>query len=156
MEPDLFALVAEVARSLADDGLGTFHSRSHKYGAKVWFDADRPSPSHFEAQVMARRHIDGEGGIAVEIGWHGEARSESENEGLLQALLDSEHRWRKPLGDEAQADRYFNATKWRRLSEAWLDPDLSIEGVDLEIGTRLADYVNAIQPVLNDLAPEQS
>ncbi len=155
MEPDLFALVAEVARSLCDDGLGTIHSRSHKYGTKVWFDADKPPPPHFEAQVMGRRDIDGQKGIAIEIGWHGEARKEQDNELLLQALMEREPRWRKPLGDEAEAGEFFNSTKWRRISEAWLDPDLSEEGVDLEIGSRLADYINALQPMLSDLADQQ-
>ncbi len=96
MEPDLFGLVAEVARSLCEDGLGTIHSRSHQYGTKVWFDADKPPPSYFEAQVMGRRDIDGEKGIAIEIGWHGEARKEQENELLIQALMEREYRWRKP------------------------------------------------------------
>lgn len=155
MEPDLFALIAEVTRSLSNDGLGDMHSRAHKYGTKVWFDAERPPPSHFEAQVMGRRDIDGETGIAVEIGWHGEARSEQDNERTLQALMDRERQWRKPLGIEAEPGEFFNATRWRRLSETWLEPDLSVQGVDLEIGSRLADYVNALQPVLKDIGDQQ-
>lgn len=155
MEPGLFSEVAEVARSLAHDDLGPMHSRSHKYGTKVWFGNAEPPRVHFEAQLMGRKHVDGEKGFAVEVGFHAEERSEELNETVLGYLVKNEKKWRKPLGPEAEAGEFFNASKWRRISEVWIDEDLSAEGVDFEIGARLADYVNAIQPVLSTLPEDE-
>lgn len=151
MEPEFFAIVEDVARSLSDDSLGQMHTKSHRYGTKVWFDSVEPLRTHFEAQVMGRQHIDGEQGVAVEIGWHGEERSEETNEQTMQALVAHEPKWRSALGPEAEAGEFFNASKWRRISEVWIDPDLSEQDSDVEIGARLADYINALQPVLNSL-----
>lgn len=98
---------------------------------------------------MGRKHIDGVKGFAVEIGFHAEERDETRNDAVLAHLVASEKKWRKQLGPEAEAGEFFNADKWRRVSEVWIDEDLSVEGIDFEIGARLADYVNALQPLLN-------
>lgn len=154
MAPDLFDHAFEIARSMSGELGERLRSKSHRGGVKVWFDVDDAPRVHFEAQVVARRHVDGADGAVVEVGLHSELKVESANEDELRRWLDDEPRWRPLLGSEAVAGAFLGASKWRRVSDVWLDIDLSTEDPDdldeiaMEIGSRLADYFEAFEPLL--------
>jgi hypothetical protein len=64
-------------------------------------------------------------------------------------------RWRKALGDDAEATGFLvpkggagRAKDWARLSETWPDPDLSDPDLPFELAARLTDFVVALQPLL--------
>jgi hypothetical protein len=71
----------------------------------------------------------------------------ADNEAVILALLKRESRWRKTLGDEAVAGEFLGRDTWRRISETWPDPDLGDPELVLELGTRLTDYITAIEPL---------
>ena len=84
--------------------------------------------------------------MALEIGWHAEYRDPAENEAALDALLGKEKQWRKRLGAEAEAAPFYGADEWRRVSEAWIEPDLDDEELAFEIAGRLTDYMTSLEP----------
>ena len=126
--------------------LGVFRSRSHRRGIKVWFDTEKPGREHFEAQLLARRHVDGSEGMALEVGFHAEHRDEAANEAVIARLEGRATSWRKSLGDEAEIGVFFGADGWRRVSEVWLEPDLDDPDLAFEVAARLVDYVSVIEP----------
>lgn len=148
MDKDLFDQVDDIVRSLSACDVDRMRTRAHRYGIKLWFNDEKPTRLHYEAQMLGRKNIDGVKGIALEIGFHAEHRNEAENEAALAALLAKEKSWRKTLGKEATAGPFFGADNWRRLSDVWLDPDLSGEDVAFEIASRLVDYVDALEPLV--------
>lgn len=143
----MFDEVAETIRALLPPDLEDAHVRSHRRGVKIWFGPGKPSKEHYEAQVLARRHVDGKPGTAVEIGFHSEHPKREQNEEVVAALDDAEHQWRKVLGREAKAGVFFGADNWTRLSEAWIEPDLDDPEFPFEVGTRMVDYITAIEPL---------
>jgi hypothetical protein len=148
VELALFDEVAEVVRGLVPRDLGELRGRAHRYGVKVWFGApDRAGPEHYEAQVVGARHVPGAKVLAVEVGFHAEHREEAANEAALAVLTGRAARWRKALGGEAEAAGFLGRESWRRLSETWPDVDLGEPGLALELGTRLTDYVLALEPI---------
>jgi hypothetical protein len=148
VELALFDEVAEVVRGLVPRDLGELRCRSHRYGVKVWFGApDRAGPEHYEAQVVGARHVPGARVLAVEVGFHAEHREQAANEAALAVLTGRSASWRKALGGEAEAGEFLGRESWRRLSETWADVDLSSPEMALELGTRLTDYVVALEPV---------
>ena len=72
MQLSLFDQVDDLLHALVPDELGRLESRTHRRGVKVWFDSDDAPREHYEAQLLARRHVDGTEGMALEIGWHAE------------------------------------------------------------------------------------
>ncbi len=148
MEPDLFADVAGILPSLLPPGVGRAHQRAHRYGVKVWFGGEEPNRDHYEAQVVGARDVPGATVLALEVGFHAEQPKEAANEATLAALVAGRKAWAKVLGDEATAGPFLGrATKWRRLSETWIDPDLSVDDLAFEIAARLADYITALEPL---------
>ncbi len=147
MDLPLFAQVEDLVRALTPEELGELRTRAHRRGVKVWFGSDRPASTHYEAQLLARRHVDGTDGTALEIGFHSEHRDPARNDAALDRLLAHEERWRKALGVEAEAGAFFGAAGWRRLSEAWVEPDLEEPDLAFEVASRLVDYVAAIEPI---------
>ena len=148
MELRLFDEVCEVVRSLVPAELGEVHGRSHGYGVKVWLGGPKPGREHYEAQVIGTRHVPAATVLALEIGFHAEHPDERKSEATLQRLLQAEKRWRKVLGDEPEAGAFLGNADWRRVSETWIDPDLSEDGLAFEIGARLTDYVTTLEPLL--------
>lgn len=148
---DLFAQVDDIVRSLCGPDSDDLRSRVHRSGIQLWFGSDKPTRLHFEAQVLGRKKVDGTDGLALEVGFHAEDRDESVNEAVLATLAAAEAGWRPMLGDEATAGVFFDADRWRRLSDVWIEPDLSGDDVAFDIASRLVDYLDAIQPVLNQL-----
>ncbi len=146
MELPLFDQVAEVVRSLTPDELGDLRIRTHRRGIKVWFDADKPPREHYEAQLLARRHVDGETGMAMEIGFHAEHRETEHNISAIATITVTEPRWRAIQGRDAEVGEFYGAENWRRVSEAWLEPNLEDPELPFEVGSRLVDYLEAIEP----------
>ena len=146
MQLSLFDQVDDLLHALVPDELGRLESRTHRRGVKVWFDTDGAPREHYEAQLLARRHVDGTEGMALEIGWHAEYRDPAENEAAFEALLGKENQWRKKLGTEAEAAPFYGADDWRRVSEAWIEPDLEDEELAFEIAGRLTDYMTSLEP----------
>ena len=68
---------------------------------------------------------------------------------MLGLLLKAEKRWRKVLGTDAVAGPFLGrADLWRRVSETWADPDLGEPDLGMEVASRLADYIDALEPLL--------
>lgn len=148
MELSFFDEVAELVRAATPDELGVPRIRAHRRGVKVWFGGDTPSRDHYEAQLLARRHVDGRSGTALEIGFHAEHRDEARNVVIADRLAADDRHWRSHLGDEAELGVFFGADAWRRLSEAWIEPDLDEPDLAFEVAARLVDYIAALEPSL--------
>jgi hypothetical protein len=146
VELPLFEQVADLVWAMVPEELGTLRRRTHRRGIKVWFDLAKPPRQHYEAQLLARRHVDGREGSALEIGFHAEEREADLNAAALKQILRSETAWRTILGPTAEAGEFYDAPNWRRVSEAWLEPDLEDPELPFEIASRLVDYIEAIEP----------
>ena len=154
MELPLFEQVGDAVRSLTPEELGRVNFRAHRRGIKVWLsppdqpagDGDRAPRAHYEAQLIARHHVDGRSGAALEIGFHAEHRETERNRAEIETIAASEGRWRKILGAEAEIAPFFGAENWRRVSEAWIEPDLDDPDLVVEVASRLVDYLEAIEP----------
>jgi hypothetical protein len=145
----LFDQVAEVLHGLVPRQLGPLRYRAQRYGVKAWFGPDKAPPEHYEAQVLAARHVDDATVLALEIGFHAEHREVKRNDDALAMLLRKEKQWRRVLGAEAVAGPFIGRPdQWRRVSETWADPDLDEPDLAVELGTRLTDYVIALEPLL--------
>lgn len=131
---------------MSPDSIGEVRVRAHRRGVKVWFDTDAAGKEHYEAQLLSRRYVDGTEGMAIEIGFHTEHKDHGQNIAVIDQLLQTEKTWRKELGGEPEVDVFYGADNWRRVSEAWIEPDLDDEEITFEIASRLIDYVSAIEP----------
>ncbi len=146
MELTVFEEVGELVRALSPEEIGDVRVRAHRRGIKVWFDTAKPTKEHYEAQLLSRHYVDGTNGMALEIGFHAEHKDVAANEAVIERLTSSEKKWRKKLGDEPEVATFFGADNWRRVSEAWIEPDLDDPEVAFEIASRLVDYVSVIEP----------
>ena len=146
MDLPLFDQVADVVRSLTPEELGELKLRTHRRGIKVWFNTEKAPREHYEAQLLARRHVDGKDGMALEIGFHAENPEAKTNATILADIVKSEKKWRKILGDNAESGEFYGAANWCRVSEAWLEPDLEDPELSFEVASRLVDYLEAIEP----------
>lgn len=106
------------------------------WSVKVWFDEPR---EHYEVQWLDGRH--------VEVGFHSEHRDEARNEAVLAALVAGEARWRAELGDDPVAGLFVGGRPehWRRVSEVWLDVDLSSVDLAMEAADRVATYAEVLE-----------
>ena len=149
MEQGVFDHVRDAIESLLGDDHGELHGSSHRRGVKIWFGAadGRLAKEHYEAQLIAH-----DGGAALEIGFHAEHRDPADNDRVLAGLLDVEPTWRPALGDTAVAGGFLGRDGWTRISEVWAAPDPEDPDAPMEIAARLADYVDAIEP-LRQTAP---
>ena len=144
MEQGFFDHVRDATESLVGDDHGGFHGSSHRRGVKVWFGiADgRAAKEHYEAQLIRLG-----GAVALEIGFHAEHRDPTLNQQTLEQLLAVESTWRSDLGEEAEAGPFLGMDEWTRVSEVWPAPDPDDPEAPMEIAARLADYIDAIEPV---------
>ena len=151
VELGLFDAAAEVVRTLADDeGL---RIRARRWGLKVWFGPATPTPVHWEAQLLAARHVQGATALALEVGLHLEDRDAARNDALLAALVTAEPRWRRSLGEAPVAGPFLGRPEdWRRVSETWVDPDLDDPALATDVGTRTIEYVRALGPFVVPVA----
>lgn len=120
--------------------------KAHRRGVKVWFDSEAAPRMHYEAQQLRRQHVDGIDGMAIEIGFHAEDPEESKNDAEMDRIAKSEKTWRRILGLEASVGEFYGSSSWRRVSEAWIEPDLDDPELAFELASRLVDYVTAIEP----------
>ncbi len=148
MELPLFDQVADLILAMTPDELGDVKTKAHRRGVKIWFGGDKAGREHYEAQLLARRHVDGADGHALEIGFHSEHRDKNINQAVVDHLENHQSQWRDDLGAEAEVDVFYGADNWRRVSEAWLDADLEDPDLAFEVGARVVDYVSALEPVL--------
>ncbi|MEU5882958.1 hypothetical protein [Spirillospora sp. NPDC047279] len=146
LDEGLFEQVGEVVRGSAPRDLGELRLMVRRTGVKAWFGDAAPQREHYEAQVIAadiavqaREH-------AVEIGFHAEHPKAADNDAALGRLTAAEARWRPALGEDATAGPFIGPAAWRRVSELWLDPELSDRDLAFEIGVRLVDYMAALEP----------
>ena len=100
----------------------------------------RAAREHYEAQLI---RVDGD--AALEIGYHAEYSKEPDNQAALDRLPAKT--WRRALGKEAEAGEFIGMGGWRRISEVWDPPDPDDPEAPIEIAARLADYVDAIEPL---------
>jgi hypothetical protein len=142
----LFEQVADALHALVPDDLGPWQQRNHRWGLKLWFgDAARPGKEHYEAQVVAARHVAGAVTLAVEVGFHAEHADPAANEAVVARLGTT---WRRALGREPEVGPFLGHDGgWLRVSETWPDPDLADPDVPLELAARLTDYAVALEPL---------
>ena len=142
----LFDQVAEVTRSMIPDDLGVLHLRARRWALKAWFGPAEPVKEHYEAQLLGRQHVPGATALGLEIGFHAEHRDPADNDACLTRIQRAAD-WRAELGPEAEVGGFIGRPdQWRRVSEIWVDPDLSDDGIAWEIAARLTDYIVAIEP----------
>ena len=146
-----FEQAGEVARMLLPAEIGPVQHRAHRRGVKLWVGADACPPEHYEAQLVGRRHVDGVDGVAIEVGFHSERKKEPENDEVLQALVADRPEWDDGIGEEATAGVFLGHEGWRRISEVWIEPDFEDDDLGFEMGSRLADYVLALEPLVIQL-----
>jgi len=148
VEPSLFDDVGDAVRGLVPPELGDAYLRAHRYGIKLWFRTAKPGREHYEAQVVGARDVPAARMLALEVGFHAEHPKEAENDAVIARLEAVRRRWQREIGGEAEAAPFLGrAAHWRRISEVWLDPDLSEPGLAFEIASRLVDYVTALEPL---------
>ena len=147
VELSLFEEVAEVARGLVDPSLGPLRTRARRYGLKAWFETVECGKEHFEAQVVGAKDVPAASVLAIEVGFHSEHPQAAKNDECLASLLAGEKKWRKALKEAETGEFLGGGRPWRRVSEAWADPDLGDEELAFELGERLAAYVNALEPL---------
>jgi hypothetical protein len=149
VELQLFDLVRDGLVALLPSELGEWHARSHRYGIKVWFGtASKPAREHYEAQVIGARDVPDAQVLALEIGFHAEHPDPAENQRAIAILTRAKKRWTRVIGSEAVAGAFIGRRDdWQRLSETWADPDLSDPDLPMDVATRLADYITALEPV---------
>ncbi len=143
MDRSFFEHVLDAFEGFVDDDLGEPQSTWHRRGLKVWFGpADGKSArEHYEAQLIRQG-----GEAALEIGFHAEYAKEADNQAALERL-GGKPSWRKALGKDAESDEFIGMEGWRRISEVWEPPDPDDPEAPIEIAARLADYVEAIEPL---------
>ena len=151
MESSLFEEVGDVVLGLVPRDLGVPRSRARRYGIKVWFGPAEPTREHYEAQVIGSDHVPEAATLAVEVGFHAEHPRLADNDAIIARLAAVEKRWRDIVGGEAVTGPFLGrADSWRRISETWADPDLDDPGLAFELGTRLTDYITALEPLLRE------
>ncbi len=139
VERSFFHQVQDVFEGFVIDVGGTLHSTAHQRGIKIW--VDDATREHYEAQLI---RVDG--GTVLEVGFHAEHAKVGDNDAVLDRLLDDEHVWRRALGGEPEAGAFIGTDRWRRISEIWEEPDPDDIDVAIEIASRLASYVSALEP----------
>ena len=147
MELELFDQVADALRAMVPADLGDLRTQPRRWGIKAWFDADDCPREHYEAQVIAAKHVPGADVLAVEIGFHAEHPKPADNDLALTAILAAADGWQAELGPEAEAGEFLGRTGWQRVSETWSDPDLTDPEVCFEVADRLAAYIIALEPL---------
>jgi hypothetical protein len=148
VELGFFDEVAEAVRGLVSTGRVDMRQQVRRWGLKAWFGAERPAREHYEAQLIAPDGIPGAAVLALEIGFHAEHPDVADNEAVIARLVAGQEPWRAALGDDAVVGAFLGRfPDWRRVSEAWPDPDLSDPELPVQVALRLADYIEALEPL---------
>jgi len=147
VELELFDQVADALRAMVPGELGDLRTQPRRWGIKAWFEVDDCPREHYEAQVIAAKHVDDADVLAVEIGFHAEHPKAADNAAAVAPLLAAAETWRSELGPEAVAGDFLGRSGWQRVSETWPDPDLSDPEICFEVADRLATYITVIEPL---------
>ncbi len=148
MDEMLFDQVAEATRTLVPDDLGTLRLRARRWALKAWFGPGNPTPEHYEAQLLGPKDVPQATLLGLEIGFHAEHKQPADNDACLARIRAAGSGWLADLGPEAEVGGFIGRPdQWRRVSEVWIDPDLTDEAMAWEIAARLTDYILAIEPV---------
>jgi hypothetical protein len=145
---ELFEVVADALRGMVPPELGEPRCSWHRYGVKVWFGPEKATRLHYEAQVVGTRHVPEATVLALEVGFHAEEPKPDVNDAVLAHLVTHQARWREALGTAPVAGEFLGRDTWARVSEVWLDPDLSDEDLGVEVAARLTDYIEALEPLV--------
>jgi hypothetical protein len=140
-----FEAVVDALVGFLPPELDDFNCKPHWSGVKVWYGDEHRE--HYECQYVARP--DGEPGPALEIGFHSEHPNPKHNAEVLAALTTAERRWRRALGNAAEAGPFMGsqADTWIRVSEFWLDDEVLQPDAAIDAADRLAQYIAALEPV---------
>ena len=159
MDLSPFEAAGALLPGMLPSGLGEVRHYAHKYGIKVWFDAEKATKEHYEAQVVGAKDVPDAKVLAIEVGFHAEHKAAERNEETLARLLESEKAWRKVLGPEPDTGPFLgNQKNWRRVSEVWDHAGLT-DDASVEAAERLADYIKVLEPLrlkARKRAPRQS
>jgi hypothetical protein len=152
LELSLFDEVADALRGAVPPTVGPdpFRCRPRRWGIKVWFGPETPGREHYEAQVIGPHGVEGATVLALEVGFHAEHAKAADNEAVIARLMEGESKWRRTLGPEPVVGEFIGSEgggAWRRISEAWPDPDLGAPDLAIELADRLADYLTALEPL---------
>ena len=140
MDDSFFDHVRNAVEGFVGGIPGTIHTTAHSRGVKVWFgDSTR---EHYEAQLIRDDKM-----VKLEIGFHAEYPNAPENEAVLTHLTSLETTWRKQLGKDAETGPFIGRKGWTRVSECWEPPAATSIDEAIDVAARLADYVNALEPV---------
>jgi hypothetical protein len=116
-----------------------FHATAHSYMAQLWSGNKQ---LHYEAWIRERLGV-------IELGLHFEADALT-NARLLAAFRARERAIRRALGTDVRIETWDKgwARVWEPIELATLDQSFLAR-----IGTRIAAYVTALEPVLRDEVP---
>ena len=86
--------------------------------------------------------------LALEIGFHSENPKAEDNDASPRSRCSGVNAGgARRSGPEPVGGPFLGRDSWRRLSETWLDPDLSDPDLPVEVGTRLYEYIAALEPL---------
>ena len=109
---------------------------------------ERPTREHYEAQLIAADGVDGAMVSALEIGFHAEHPDAEENDAAIARLMAGQDRWRERWASGAVVGAFLGRfPDWRRVLEAWPDPDLDDPDLPVQVALRLTDYIDALEPL---------
>ena len=144
----MFDEVAAILPSLLPDGFGELRMQARRWGIKVWVGPARPTREHYEAQVLGKDADPAAKVLCIEVGFHAEGAKEADNDAAVEKLMKRRRDWSSVIGKEAVAGDFLGgATRWRRISETWPDPNLGDAELPFEIAARLCDYITAFEPL---------
>ncbi len=143
---EFFEQVRDALRSAIAPEYVEFGGYAHGAGLKVTIGTGERTKEHYEAQII---HGEWSGSIELEIGFHSEHAKAERNDAVLARLTDVESRWRKDLGRDPVAGAFIGNDRWRRVSETWEKFDFRDPSLPFEVADRLAQYVEAIEPILD-------
>lgn len=154
MELHLFEHTGELVRTMVSDTGPALRYRAHRRGVKIWFGPEKPTRFHYEAQLIPNRLLDepgDDGEAAIEVGFHAEHSDDRRNQAVLEHLDGRRREWLETLGHEAELGPFLGNQRWGRLSEVWRGDDLDDPDLAFELASRLVDYVEAVEPLLEEL-----
>lgn len=152
-EPSVFDEVAAILPSLLPDELRDARMQARRWGIKVWFGPVRPTREHYEAQVLGKDADPAAKVLCIEVGFHAEGSKEADNDAAVERLTSRRRDWNGVIGKEAVAGDFLGgATRWRRISETWPDPNLGDPELPFEIAARLCDYISVFEPIRGGVA----
>jgi hypothetical protein len=148
VEIGFFDEVAEAVRGLVTGDRMGMRQQARRWGLKAWFGAERPAREHYEAQLIAPDGVEGATASALEVGFHAEHPAAADNEAAIARLMAGQDRWRAVLGEDAVVGPFLGRfPDWRRVSEAWPDPDLDDPELPVQVALRLTEYIDALEPL---------